>query len=111
MDELCLAETVDRFCEGIVIAVANAAGGWLHACFRQPLGVLYQKILASTVAVMDGPGAPERPPVMDGLLQRIEHKARVGGAACPPPRDAPGKDIDDGGRANEARPCGDAGEP
>lgn len=39
MNDLGLVETVDRFCEGVVVAVADASDRWLDTCFCQPLGL------------------------------------------------------------------------
>ena len=42
MDDLGLVETVDRFGEGVVVAVAHAAYRRLDARFGQALGVLIE---------------------------------------------------------------------
>jgi hypothetical protein len=39
MDDLGLVETVDRFGQGIVVAVANAAHGGFKASLGEALGV------------------------------------------------------------------------
>jgi hypothetical protein len=38
MDDLGLVEAIDRFREGIVVTVADAADRRLDACFREALG-------------------------------------------------------------------------
>src|SRR3954468_8587337 len=43
---------------------------------RRPL----DSALAAALAAMDEPAAMDRPPIMEGLLQRIEHEARM---CCP----------------------------
>ena len=80
MDDLGLVETVDRLGESIVITVADAADRRLDARLRQPLGVLDRDVLAAAIAVVHEPAAMDGPPIMEGLLQRIEHEARV---CCP----------------------------
>ena len=77
MDDLGLVEAVDRLGESIVVAVADAADRRLDAGFRQALGVLDRDVLAASVAVMHEPAAMDGPPIMEGLLQRIEHEARM----------------------------------
>ena len=63
--------------------------------------------MAAPVAVMDKAAAPDRQPVMDRLLQRLEHEARMRRAAGPPAHDAPGIAIDDKGHIDKALPCRD----
>ena len=45
MDDLGLVETVDRFGEGIVVRVADAADGRLDSGFGEALGVFDRNIL------------------------------------------------------------------
>ena len=45
MDDLRLVETVDRFGEGVVVGVADAADGRLDPGFGETLGVLDRNIL------------------------------------------------------------------
>ena len=80
MNDLGLVETVDRLGESIVITVADAAHRRLDARLHQPLSVLDRDVLAAAVAVMYEPAAMGGPPIMEGLLQRIEHEARM---CCP----------------------------
>ena len=75
MDHLGLVETVDRLGESIVVAVADAADRRLDAGLGQALGVFDRDVLAAAVAVMHEPAAMDGPPVMQRLLQRIEHEA------------------------------------
>src|SRR5882724_11723865 len=56
---------------------------------------------------MDETAATHRPPVVDRLLQRIEHEAGVRRPAGPPANDTPCVDIDHKGYVDEARPCRD----
>ena len=48
--------------------------------------------------------------IIEGLLQSIEHKSRVRGAAGTPANDPPVEDINDESHINEAVPCADIGE-
>ena len=77
MDDLGLVEAVDRFGEGVVVAVADAADRRLDAGLGQALGVFDRDVLAASVAVMDEPAAMHGPPLVERLLQRIEHEARM----------------------------------
>jgi hypothetical protein len=74
---LGLVKTVDRLGESIVITVADAAHRRLDARLHQPLRVLDRDVLAAAVAVMYEPAAMGGPPIMESLLQRIEHEARM----------------------------------
>ena len=76
MDHLGLVKPVDGFGEGVVVAVADASHGRLDAGFGQALGVFDRHVLAAPVAVMHEPAAMDGPPIMQRLLQRIEHEAR-----------------------------------
>src|SRR5216684_6049631 len=58
---------------------------------RRPL----ESTLAASVAVMHEPAAMEGPPVMQSLLQRIEHEARVRRSRHAPADDAPRVCSDD----------------
>jgi hypothetical protein len=39
MNDLGLVKAVDRFCEGVVVAVADASDRWLDTCFCQSLRI------------------------------------------------------------------------
>src|SRR6266511_1973078 len=104
VDDLGFVKAVDGFGEGIVVTVADAAHRRLDTRFRQALGVFDRDVLAAPVAVMHEPAAMHRPPVMESLLQRVEHEA---GVRCPrdtPADDATGVGVDDKGDVDEARP-------
>src|SRR5271154_7623214 len=45
MDDFSFVETVDRFGEGVVVRVADAADGRLDSGFGEPLGVFDRNIL------------------------------------------------------------------
>ena len=53
MDHLGLVEAVDGLGQGIVVAVADAADGWLDAGLGQALGVFDRDVLAAAIAMMD----------------------------------------------------------
>src|SRR4029079_7975123 len=46
---------IDRFREGIVVAIADAADRRLDACFREALGILDRDVFAGSGAVMHAP--------------------------------------------------------
>ena len=52
----------------------------------------------------------QRPPLMQRLFQRIEHKARMRGARHPPADDATRIGVDDEGDVDKPRPGRDIGE-
>ena len=86
MDDLGLVEAVDRLGESVVVGVADAADRRLDAGLSQALGVLDRDVLAAPVAVMDEAAAMDRPPVMERLLQGIQHEAGMRGPAEPASR-------------------------
>jgi hypothetical protein len=90
MDHLGLVETVDGFGESVVIGISDAADRRLDASFSQALGVLYGYVLAAPVAVVHEAAAIDRPPLMQRLLQRIEHEARMRCTRGPPTDDPAG---------------------
>ncbi len=51
-----------------------------------------------------------RPPLMDGLLERVEYKSGMRGATDTPADDPAGVGIDDKGHIDETLPGGDIGE-
>lgn len=53
MDDLGLVKTVDGLCEGVVVAVADAADRRLDAGLGEPLGVFDGDMLAAAVAVLN----------------------------------------------------------
>ena len=110
MDHLGLVEAVDGLGERVVVAVADAADRRLDAGLGQALGVLDRDVLAAAIAVVDEPAAMDRPPIMQSLLQRIEHEARMRRARHPPADDPAGIGIDDEGDVDEAGPGRDIGE-
>ena len=52
MDDLSLVEAVDRFGEGVVVKIADAADGRLDPGFGEPLGVLDRNILGAADALL-----------------------------------------------------------
>ena len=77
MDDLGFVETVDGFGESIVIGISNTADGRFDTSFSQALGVFDRDVLAAPVAMVHKPDAMDWPPIMQGLLQRVEHEAGV----------------------------------
>jgi len=89
-DHLGLEEADHTFGKGIVVGVADAADRRLDPDLGQALGVLDGNVLDAPVAVMDQPITLQWPPVMERLLQRIQHEACLQGAGHPPADDPAG---------------------
>ena len=70
----------------------------------------FESALDAAIAVVHETAALDRPSIMQGLLQRIEHEAGVRRARHPPADDAPGIGVDHEGDVDEARPGRDIGE-
>src|SRR5579863_2261488 len=96
--------------EGVVVAVADAADRGDEARLDQALGVLDRDVLDAAIGVVDESAAADGPSIVQRLLQRVEDKARMGGARHPPADDPPGERVDDEGDIDEAGPGGDIGE-
>src|SRR3954451_23542259 len=64
-----------------------------NTLLRRPL----ESALAATIAVVHEPAAMDGAPIMEGLLQCIEHEARVCRAGHTPADDAAGVGIDNEG--------------
>src|SRR5258706_12931091 len=114
VDQLGLVKTVDGFGEGIVIGISDAADRRLYACFSQALGVFDRDVLAAPVAMVHEPAAMDRPSIMQGLLQCVEHEAGVCRARHPPAHDPAGIGVDHKGdidKAGPGRDIGEVGEP
>src|SRR5260370_3522432 len=60
--------------------------------------------------MMNKASSMQRPPVMQSLLESIEHEAGMCGSRNTPADDAPGEGIDDKGDVDEARPGCDVRE-
>ena len=84
MDELVLVKPVDGLCESVVVAVANAPDWRLDSGLSQPLTVSNDDVLRPPVGMMHQPATMKWPPIMEGLLQRIEHEACMSRPAGPP---------------------------
>jgi hypothetical protein len=110
MDHLGLVKAVDRLGQGVVIAVADTADRRLDPGLGQALGVLDRDVLAAAVAVVDEAAAMDGPPIMESLLQGIEHEAGMGRPADPPANDIAGVDVDHEGDIDEPRPGRDVSE-
>src|SRR3954464_5434294 len=91
-------------------AVPDAANRRLDARRGKPLGILDREVLHTAIAVMDEAAAPDRPALVQGLLQRVQHEAGVSRAGDTPADDAPRKDIDDEGDIDETGPRRDVGK-
>ena len=104
MDYLDLVKAVDRFGESVVVTVANASDRRLYACLRQSLRIANRHILRAAVGMMNQPATFYEPPIVQCLVESIEHKARMGRPACSPTDDAASEGIDDERDVNEALP-------
>src|SRR4051812_16727666 len=109
MDHLGFVEAVDGFGEGIVVAVTDAADRRLDARRGKPLGIFDRKMLHPAITVMDEAAAPDGPALVQGLLQRVPHKAGVRRAGDTPADDTPRKDVDDAGDIDKTGPRCEAG--
>ena len=111
MDYLGLVKAVDRFRQGVVIAVADDPDRRLDPGFGKAFGVLDRDVLAAAVALVDQPAAMRSPLIVDRLLESIEHKAGMCRPACPPAHDIAGVDVDREGDIVEPCPRRDVGDP
>ena len=110
MDDLGLVKTVDRFGQGVVIAVANTADRRLDTRLGEAFGILNRDVLAAAVAVVDQSAAMDWPPIVDRLLEGVEHKAGMCRPAHPPAHDIAGVDVDHEGHLDKPGPRRDVGE-
>jgi hypothetical protein len=77
MDDLGFVEAVNGLGESIVVAVADAADRGLDARRGKPLGIFDRDVLHTAIAVVDEAAAADGPGLVQGLLQRVQHKAGV----------------------------------
>jgi len=91
-------------------AVPDAADRRLDARRGKPLGILDRDVLHTAIAVVNEAAAPDRPALVQSLLQRIQHKAGVSRAGDTPADDTPREDVDDKGDIDETGPCRDVGK-
>ena len=76
-DHFGFVESVDRLGERVVVAVADAADGRLDAGVLQALRVFDRDILHAAIA-SDARGRRRSGPTFaQGLLERVEHEARM----------------------------------
>lgn len=76
VDQFGLVETIDRFGQSIIVAVAQAADGGFYAGLTQTLAVSNADVLRSSVAVMNECCVSVGLAGMECLCQRIEHAVR-----------------------------------
>ena len=88
MNDLSFVEAVDRLGASIVIGISNAADKGLNARFGLALGVVDADILRAPVEGMHEAAAMNRPPFVQGLLESVEHEARMRCPAHAPANDA-----------------------
>ena len=87
VDHLGLVEPVDRFGQGVVVTVPNAADRGLYPCFGQAPGVFDRYVLATPVAMMHKAASVVGATFVDSLLQGVQHKAGMSCSADPPTHD------------------------
>src|SRR3984957_2154983 len=104
MDDLSLVEAVNRFGEGVVVRVADAAEGRLDPSFGETLGVLDREILDAAIAMMDEAAAAGGPSVMERLFESVQDEARMRCPAGSSANDPPRVGVDDEGDIDEAGP-------
>ena len=110
MDDLGLVKTVDRFGERVVVGIANTPDRRLDARLRQPFGIANGHILRAAIGMMNQPATMDGPPIMQCLIEGIEHKARMSSAACPPADNTASESINDKSHVDEALPGRHVGE-
>jgi hypothetical protein len=84
VNQLSLVQPVDRFRQRVVVAVAPVIHRRLDPRLAQSLAVPDGNVLRTPIAVMNKGVATVRLPVIQSLLQRIEHKVCPQGAALTP---------------------------
>ncbi|EJJ30895.1 Protein of unknown function (DUF2699) [Rhizobium sp. CF142] len=72
--------------------------------FRQPLGIANGHILRAAVGMRNQPATMDGPPIMQCLVEGIEHNARMSAPACPPADDTASESINDESHVDEALP-------
>ena len=106
MDDLGLVKTIGRFCESVVITVADAPDRRLDTRLRKSLGITNGHVLGASVGMMNQPAAMNGPPIMKRLVEGIENETRMSGPARPPTDDVASEGIDHERDVNEALPGG-----
>lgn len=107
MDDLGLVKPVDGLSEGIVVAVANAADGGFDPGFGEPLAVSNADVLRASVGMVHQTTAFDWSALVQGLLEGIEHEARMRRSRYAPANNPSGIGIDDEGHIDEAAPRAD----
>jgi hypothetical protein len=80
VDYLGLVEPVDALGRGVVATVPDTAHGWFDPGLGQALGVADTAILRA-IGMMNQTAVMDRPAVMDGLIEGVQHEAGMGGSA------------------------------
>lgn len=94
-DDLGFVEPVDGFCEGIVVAVADAANGVLDTGLGEPLRVATRDVLHAAIAVVNETGRMHGTAMLDSLLQSVENEVCPRREGDPPADYAPCESVDD----------------
>src|SRR4051794_32270272 len=78
----------------------------LRQALRRPL----ESALPAAITVVDEAAAADGPARVQGLLQRVQHKAGVRRAGGTPADNTPREDVDDKGDIDKTGPCRDVGK-
>ena len=105
---LCLEQPDDGLGQRVVVGIADAADGWLDPRLDEALGVANAHVLRPLVAMVNE--ALEGAPVVERLLEGVEHEARMSCPRHPPADDAAREGVDHEGGVDEPLPGRDVGE-
>ena len=108
-NQLRFVKAVGRLSQCIVVAVSGAAHRGLDYRPQEPLAVAYGDVLRAPVAVIDQ-SAPLGLSCVERLLQGINYKVCLHGAAHHPADDKPREHIDNKGHIRKALPGRDKSE-
>src|SRR4029078_11785845 len=80
-----LKEADDRFRERVVVRIPATAHGQRDGGIGETIGVAHREVLGAAITVMHEAVRRVAAPLVDGLLERVEHKVgRQGGGDAPP---------------------------
>lgn len=104
MNQFSLVQAVNGFSQRVVIAVASAANGRLDPGVGQMLAVPDRHILRTPVAAVNQHIGTFRSPVVQSLVQRVQHEVRSHGTALTPAHNPARIDINHNGHILPALP-------
>lgn len=106
MNDFGLVKPVNRFCESIVVAVADTSDRGLYTRFGQSLRIPDRHVLNTPVGMMYETAAVNWSSIMKRLFQGIEDKGGMRRPADTPADNTPGKCVDDEGDIDKTLPGG-----